>query len=184
MTLRYFLNIPTLQMPDSPIPKDLTILPMTSDDLEDVLNIERLSFPAPWSRSQFEKEIQNPFSGKFIAKIIHKGEEVVAAYIIFWVVADEAHILNIATHPDFRRRGIARALLSFTLSRLKEKGVREIFLEVRRSNAPAQKLYHDFGFKKIGIREGYYGNNNEDAIIMALEVKGQHRINLKRKDDG
>lgn len=144
---------------------------MTFDDLEDVLGIEKLSFPSPWPRSQFEKEIKNQFSNKFTAKITQDGRKTVAAYIIFWVVADEAHILNIAVHPDLRRRGIAKRLLVFTLGQLEEIGTREVFLEVRRSNVRAQRLYMGFGFKVIGVRKGYYGDNKEDAIVMALSMK-------------
>lgn len=144
---------------------------MTFDDLEDVLGIEKLSFPSPWPRAQFEKEIKNQFSNKFTAKIAHDGKKTVAAYIIFWVVADEAHILNIAVHPDFQRRGIAKRLLVFTLGQLEGIGTREVFLEVRRSNVHAQRLYMGFGFKVIGVRKGYYGDNNEDAIVMALSMK-------------
>ena len=101
-----------LEMLDTAL-KDLEILPMTIDDLEDVLNIERLSYSSPWLKSQFEKELQNQFSNKFIAKVAHDGRQETAAFIIFWVVADEAHILNIAVHPDFRRKGIAKSLLFF-----------------------------------------------------------------------
>src|SRR3989338_2354362 len=127
--------------------KDLEILPMTIDDLEDVLNIERLSYSSPWLKSQFEKELQNQFSNKFIAKVAHDGRQETAAFIIFWVVADEAHILNIAVHPDFRRKGIAKSLLFFTLNSMEERRVKEVFLEVRRSNVYAQELYKDFAFE-------------------------------------
>lgn len=144
---------------------------MTFDDLEDVLRIEKLSFPSPWPRSQFEKEIKNQFSNKFTAKIAHDGKKTVAAYIIFWVAANEAHILNIATHPDFRRRGIAKRFIVFALGRLEEAGVEEVFLEVRRSNIHAQNMYKGFGFHEIGIRKGYYGDNKEDAIVMALTLE-------------
>lgn len=163
--------------------KDLEILPMTIDDLEDVLNIERLSYSSPWLKSQFEKELQNPFSNKFIAKAAHDSRQETAAFIIFWVVADEAHILNIAVHPDFRRKGIAKSLLFFTLNSMEERGVKEVFLEVRRSNVSAQKLYKDFGFKEIGVREGYYGNNNEDAIVMALEIKGAREVDFDDEEE-
>lgn len=158
--------------------KDLEILPMTFDDLEDVLSIERLSYPSPWSRSQFEKELQNRFSNKLVAKVAHDNREVIAAFIIFWVVADEAHILNIAVRPDFRRKGIAKSLLFFTLNNLEERGVKEAFLEVRRSNSAAQSLYNYFSFKKVGVRRGYYGDNNEDAIVMALEIKRARKIDF------
>ncbi len=144
---------------------------MTFDDLGDVLGIEKLSFPSPWPRSQFEKEIKNQFSNKFVAKIAHDGGKTVVAYIIFWVVADEAHILNIAVHPDFRRQGIAKSLLVFALDRIEEMDGRGIFLEVRRSNIAAQMLYKKFGFREIGVRKGYYGDNGEDAVVMQLSTK-------------
>lgn len=158
---------------DSSAAKNPEIVPMTIDDLEDVLKIEKLSFPTPWPRSQFEKEIKNQFSNKFVAKITQGGEKTVAAYIVFWVVKDEAHILNIATHPDFRRCGIAKGLLAFALRQLEEIGTREVFLEVRRSNVPAQSMYKGFGFREIGVRKGYYGDNKEDAIVMALTIVNQ-----------
>ncbi|HAG51513.1 MAG TPA: ribosomal-protein-alanine N-acetyltransferase [Deltaproteobacteria bacterium] len=151
--------------------KNLKILPMTFASLEDVLTIERLSYLSPWSRSQFEKELQNPLSNKFIAKILHGRREVVAAFVIYWIVGEDAHILNIAVHPDFRRRGIATNLLCFTLDNLEEKRVKRVFLEVRRSNISAQRLYRCFGFREIGVREGYYGDNNEDAIVMELDME-------------
>ncbi|MBI5048717.1 MAG: ribosomal protein S18-alanine N-acetyltransferase [Deltaproteobacteria bacterium] len=136
---------------------------------------------SPWPKSQFEREIHNPSSGKFTVKIVQDGKEVVAAYIIFWVVADEAHILNIATHPEFRGRGIAKSLLVFTLSYLEEVRAREVFLEVRKSNTPAQRLYKDLGFKVIGVRKGYYGNNKEDAIVMALTLADVSLIDFEEE---
>ncbi|HLA50688.1 MAG TPA: N-acetyltransferase, partial [Thermodesulfobacteriota bacterium] len=102
-------------MLDAAILKDMGILPMTLSELEDVFSIEKLSYSSPWPISQFEKELQNPISCKFTARLIQGEKEIVAAYIIFWVVADEAHILNISTHPDFRRIGIAKSLLVFAL---------------------------------------------------------------------
>ncbi|MBI3752768.1 MAG: ribosomal protein S18-alanine N-acetyltransferase [Deltaproteobacteria bacterium] len=158
-------------MTDASIFHNLQILPMTLNDMEDVLAIEKFSFSSPWPRSQFEKEIKNPLSHQFVAKIIRDGKEIVMAYTIFWVAADEAHILNIAVHPDFRRQGIAKTLLVFALNRIEEMGGRGVFLEVRRSNIAAQRLYIKFGFREIGVRKGYYGDNREDAIVMALELE-------------
>ena len=169
-------------MTDSSSLENLEILPMTLDDLEDICRIEKLSFPSPWPRLQFEKEIQNPFSNKYTARILQDGKKIIVAYIIFWVVEGEAHILNIATHLDFRRRGIAKRLLVFALGRLEEVGVEEVFLEVRRSNVHAQKLYKDFGFKEIGIRKGYYGDNREDAIVMALALEGMPQTNFEEQE--
>lgn len=146
---------------------------MALSDIEDVFSIEKLSYSSPWPISQFENELQNPISCKFTAILIQGGKEIVASYIIFWVVADEAHILNISTHPDFRRMGIAKNLLVFAMDYMEDRNVREVFLEVRRSNVIAQKLYRGFGFKEIAVRKGYYGDNNEDAIVMALDIKDQ-----------
>jgi len=160
---------------------------MTVDDLEGVLEIERVSFPSPWPRSQFERELKNPLSYAFTAKVASpspislspegreegegEGEGLrIIGYVIFWLVGDEAHILNIAVHPGFRRRGIAKALLSFTLELLLKKGGKGVFLEVRRSNLAARRLYKGFGFKEIGVRKGYYTDNQEDAIVMGLEL--------------
>lgn len=159
-------------MPNSSVLKDLEILSMTLDELEDILKIEKLSYSSPWPRSQFEKELKNQFSNKFVAKTDQDGRKTVAAYIIFWVVAGEAHILNIAVHPDFRRKGIAKSLLVFALERLDEIGTREVFLEVRCSNIAARRLYEKFGFREIGIRRGYYGDNGEDAVVMARVMVG------------
>lgn len=147
---------------------------MTVDDLEGVLEIERVSFSNPWPRDQFERELKNPLSYAFTAKVIHPLEGkglMIIGYTIFWLVTDEAHILNIAVHPAFRRRGVAKALLRFTLELLFKKGGKEVFLEVRRSNLAARRLYKGFGFKEIGVRRGYYTDNQEDAIVMGLEME-------------
>ncbi len=139
---------------------------MAPGDLKDVLEIERLSFPEPWSRAQFEREFLNPVSCQFAACLSSEGKEKVAGYIIFWIVYGEAHILNIAVHPDFRRRGIAKGLLNYSLDLMRERGVCEVYLEVRRSNAAALNLYRSAGFEKIYIRRNYYGD--EDAVVMRL----------------
>jgi ribosomal-protein-alanine N-acetyltransferase len=89
------------------------------------------------------------------------------AYLIFWVVADEMHILNLAVHPQRRRRGLARRLLTTAMTRARELGAQVAWLEARPSNHPALKLYENFGFKEVGRRPRYYDDTQEDALLLA-----------------
>lgn len=143
---------------------------MSLDDLEEVLKIEKKSFPSPWSRDLFVRELKNRVSVLFVAKEKLKGMARLHGYICFWVVADEAHILNLAIHPSFRRLKTASFLLNHTLVYCREREVRQVFLEVRRSNRPAQALYRKFGFMIGRVRKGYYNDTGEDALVMALDL--------------
>lgn len=148
---------------------DLKIFPMSFTDLEEVMEIENLSFPQPWHKSQFKKELINPISFPFVGKILHNGKLKLISYIVFWLVSDEAHILNIAVHPEYLRRGIATELMFFSMANMQEMGAIDIFLEVRSSNVAANRLYKSLGFKDIGLRKGYY-ENGEDAMVMYYEL--------------
>jgi ribosomal-protein-alanine N-acetyltransferase len=90
--------------------------------------------------------------------------------VVAWLFVDEAHIATIATHPDFRRQGIAQKLLSHTLWHAMMEGARGSFLEVRASNVAAQDMYRKFGYVESGRRKRYYKDNDEDAILMTLET--------------
>lgn len=148
---------------------DLKIFPMSFTDLEEVMEIENLSFPRPWHKSQFKKELTNPISFSFVGKILHNGNLKLISYIVFWLISDEVHILNIAVHPEYLRRGIATELMFFSMSNMREMEATDVFLEVRSSNVAANRLYKSLGFKDIGIRKGYY-ENGEDAIVMHYEL--------------
>ncbi|MCU0693732.1 MAG: ribosomal protein S18-alanine N-acetyltransferase [Polyangiaceae bacterium] len=89
-------------------------------------------------------------------------------YILTWLVADELHVLNVATHPDFRRYGVGRALMHRALAFARNRSVRLLLLEVRRSNQPAIRLYRELGFHVTGVRRSYYADNQEDAVEMML----------------
>ena len=97
------------------------------------------------------------------------GSEAVAV-LLTWSVADELHVINVATHPEFRRRGAARALLSVALEGASRDRVRLVLLEVRRSNLAAIQLYRSLGFSTHTVRRGYYADNSEDAIEMKLSI--------------
>ena len=144
----------------------LTIRTMQESDLPSVVAIERLSFSTPWSETLFFNEI---YKQRSIPKVAVIGDRI-AGYICANHVADEGHILNLAVHPDFGRRGIANTLVENILEELKENACRFLYLEVRASNNAARKLYEGFGFSVVGTRKGYYTEPKEDAVIMMLRL--------------
>jgi ribosomal-protein-alanine N-acetyltransferase len=103
-----------------------------------------------------------------VAREAPGGEAV--ALLLVWAVADELQVINVATHPDFRRRGAARALLLDALLCAVRDGVRLVLLEVRRSNLAAIRLYRSLGFTVLAIRERYYSDDAEDAVEMMLAI--------------
>ena len=137
-------------------------------DLDEVMAIEMASFPSPWSHKLFEEEIGRTFSDAVVAVEEPGGE--VAGYTICWTVGEESHLLNIAVRPDARGRGVGRALLKECLRRAARAGARRIFLEVRPSNQQAIRIYRREGFRFVGIREGYYTDTGEDAIVFSREM--------------
>jgi len=146
-----------------------TLRLMTPADLEEVLPIERASFTMPWTRDQFEREIENPISYPYTVYVEgDEGEPRLGAYIIFWIVYGEAHILDIAVSPGLRRRGLGTWLFEQVMDMFREAYIKGAFLEVRKSNAPAIRLYKKFGFHESYERKRYYGD--EDALVMTLEL--------------
>jgi [ribosomal protein S18]-alanine N-acetyltransferase len=94
-------------------------------------------------------------------------------YILFWLLSDEIDIHNVAVHSEFRRRGIGRLLIEQVVLEARRRGSTRVTLEVRRSNLAAQKLYESIGFIPTGLRKGYYSDNGEDALAMALKLDPQ-----------
>ena len=141
---------------------------LEAGDLCGVMAIETASFPSPWSRKLFEEEIGRAFSDAVVVVEEPGGE--VAGYAICWTVGQESHLLNIAVRPDARGRGIGRALLMECLRRGAHAGASRIYLEVRPSNQQAIRMYRREGFRFVGIREGYYTDTGEDAIVFLREI--------------
>jgi ribosomal-protein-alanine N-acetyltransferase len=137
-------------------------------DVRSLWEIEKVSFTSPWSLWCFLAEYANSKSTILVAGPPPPEPWETWGYIVYWVLADEMHLLNLAVHPAQRRRGIARSLLTTALAKARDQGAAVVWLEVRPSNAAAQALYHSFGFKEIGIRPGYYADNGEDALIYAF----------------
>ena len=140
---------------------------MRENDLTDILEIEKRSFISPWTRGMFEETIESPIS---TSSVIEKNSEILG-YIMLYSVEDEAHIMNLAVHPDYRGRGYASKLITRTVLHAVMRNISEFFLEVREGNINAQRLYTKFGFKVIGRRKKYYTETNEDALVMKLSVR-------------
>jgi ribosomal-protein-alanine N-acetyltransferase len=149
---------------------EITIDFMRKVDIDQVLAIERNSFSMPWSRNLFLSEFRSPLvSTLFVSLSSTAPERIVTGYIVFWLVADEMHILNLAVESGQRRRGIARRLVLTGIRHAYAKGARRALLEVRASNMFAQKLYSSLGFTGTSVRRNYYDNPVEDAVVMTLE---------------
>lgn len=141
---------------------EIVIRRMQTNDIRDIMEIENMSFTTPWSELSFLNEIYNTNSILKVAVV----ENNVVGYICTRYVSDEGHLLNLAVHHDFRRRGIATTLLDTVEKELKEKGCRVLYLEVRVSNTDAIKFYECQGLRIVGFRRKYYTSPNEDASLM------------------
>ncbi len=136
----------------------LKIVPMTDNDLAEVVAIERASFNAPKDESIFRAD-----ENKYL--VARNGGRIVG-YVGLEKVAGETHIINMAVDPEHRRQGVGKQLIEKVLN---DKDI--FFLEVRVSNVAAQKLYEKYGFKNVGVRKNYYSDNGEDAYIMRREPR-------------
>ena len=140
------------------------IEPMRVRDLDAVLAIERVSFPTPWSRYAYLSELLENDQAHYV--VARTGDGKIAGYLGMWLILDEGHITTIAVHPAYRGRGVGRQLLAAADIIDRANGGSKITLEVRVSNYIAHGLFKKFGYVDVGIRPGYYRDNNEDAIIM------------------
>lgn len=141
----------------------LEFSPMTLVDIDDVLYIEQRSFLTPWSRQAFEGELtQNPVAFYLVGKLDGR----IVCYAGAWLIHGEAHITNIAVHPDYRGLNLGEAMCLTMLRAVAKRGMTRATLEVRVSNIVAQNLYKKLGFYPVGVRPGYYTDTSEDALIM------------------
>ncbi len=136
---------------------------LTIKDIDEILNISRLSFKTPWSRESLIKELTD---NSFARYVVAKKDGLILGYGGLWIIVDEAHVTNIAVHPEYRGTGIGNMLMDAMIDICKLELVIGITLEVRASNIAAKNLYKKFGFVQEGMRKGYYEDNNEDALIL------------------
>ncbi len=138
---------------------------MNSSHVAQIAALEKLCFSDPWS----EKSVASELDNKLAFWLVATEGDTVAGYIGSQTVMDETDMMNVAVHPDFRRQGIAEALVNALVENLKKMGSHCLTLEVRASNAPAIALYEKLGFHEIGRRRNYYRNPREDALILRKE---------------
>ncbi|CDQ20356.1 [SSU ribosomal protein S18P]-alanine acetyltransferase [Halobacillus karajensis] len=141
---------------------------MTIDDVEGVMAVEEASFAVPWSADTFHKEIDdNPYAHYYVVE----KEGRIIGYCGLWLIIDEAHITNIAIHPEQRGNKYGERLFRHTCKEAIEHGAIQLSLEVRVSNTAAQHMYRKFGMVPGGIRKRYYTDNGEDALVMWVGLK-------------
>lgn len=167
---------------------------MTEADVADVLAIETASFRESRPRlprsgdpkgrldaAQLREELARPWARLWVARGRPRdGTPNVVGFLLAWHVADELHILDVATHPELRRKGYGRSLMTTSLAYAKEQHIRHLLLEVRKSNQGAIRLYRDVGFFAMGVRKRYYADD-EDAVEMVAVLDEQGAI--ERRDD-
>ena len=148
---------------------DFRLVRLTEADLDLVVDIENLVYARPWTKAQFRGEFARSFTLALGLKTLPEFSSglppVLAAYCFFWQLGPEAHLLNLAVRPEYRRRGLARRLMRAMLALGREAGIGTFFLEVRSTNFEAQTLYRSLGFEVTGRRPAYY-EDGEDAQLM------------------
>jgi len=160
----------TIMMLKKSISANIILKPMNESDLDPVVEIEQLSFPCPWSKGMFLSEFhKRPYSRSYIAEEKSSGKLV--GYVLFSLIFEELHILNLAVHPACRRKGIGDSLISFVLGIGRDQQTAKVLLEVRVSNNPALALYQKFGFREVGIRRDYYFKPKENALLLQFDFE-------------
>ena len=131
---------------------------------------------AQWHVEDYRQLADDSCGMVLAAELVGASPQELVGFAAFHRVADQAELRNLAVAPQRQRRGIARALLQSGISKLREAGARRIFLEVRPSNRAALELYASLGFRLVSIREGYYQNPPEQALVMALDIIENHGL--------
>ena len=142
-----------------------TLRRMIPGDLPAIVDIERVSFPSPWSLASFERELATAWSVPVVAVEPAPGGARLVGYACAWNVADEVQLLNVAVHPGRRRSGIGCVLVRWVQEHAVARRARAVILEVRVANVPARRLYARLGFRMTALRRSYYGAG-QDGMLM------------------
>ncbi len=137
---------------------------MKREDIPDIMILEKELFSTAWEEEMFLEEIEKQYA--YVLEIKDK----IMGYICGWKLLDEFNITNIAIAADFQRKGFAKTLVRFLMSKLLDEKCFKFFLEVRESNNSAKKLYKKMGFSLIGSRKNYYHSPDEDALIFGIDL--------------
>jgi len=148
--------------------QDVILRAVRPEEILQVLAVENAAFDDPWSVEVFEAELRHSWSHCLVAE--DRETSALLGHAVFWLVADEVHLLNLAVHPDARSQKLGRRLLGEVLQAARSNRARFITVEVRSSNTIARSLYGSAGFKQVGMRPRYYANDGEDAVIMLYDL--------------
>jgi ribosomal-protein-alanine N-acetyltransferase len=146
---------------------------MQLEDVPAVHEIEQLSFRTPWPAHAFEQELRGNRLARYL---VARAGDTVVGFAGVWLMVDDAHVTTFGVHPDWRRQGIGRQLLLNLYELSVALRARQMTLEVRVSNTPAQALYRSFGFEIVGRRPHYYTDDGEDALVMTTPELGDPRL--------
>ncbi|HSJ25210.1 MAG TPA: ribosomal protein S18-alanine N-acetyltransferase [Longimicrobiales bacterium] len=152
---------------------DVALRPMAASDLPTVMRIEKESYSVPWSESTFRGLLRR----RDAELIVAEADSAVVGYAVYWTVLDQSELGNVAVAPAWRGRGIGDMLVAEVVRRAGQAGVREVFLEVRPSNAAARRLYERFGFAQVGRRRNYYQSPVEDALVLRRPLRAGLPLN-------
>jgi ribosomal-protein-alanine N-acetyltransferase len=150
-------------------PKNLSLLWASPDRADEIAALHAQLFDPAWDAASISESIEHPASASFIAQV--RDPRLLAGFIIGRIAADEAEILSIGVAPEWQRRGVGRKMVEGLVRAARRAEVKRLFLEVATDNTPAVALYKGLGFKKAGMRNGYYeraGGEKADAVILAL----------------
>lgn len=148
---------------------DVTVSPISVDEIESILILDLLCFGGLWSIDSYRRELttdNSHFLGVYIAKPIEPATSGLIGFGCFWAILDEAHITLLGIHPQYQRQGLGQLLLCALLDKARSIKMARATLEVRASNAGAIQLYEKYGFGTAGRRKKYYQDTGEDGIIM------------------
>ena len=155
--------------PDAPELTKLVLKRATPADLPDVVALERACYGDPWPASAFASLPENDRVFFSVARV----ERRLMGYVVAWYVMDEGELANLAVAPGDRGQGIGRTLLDAMLEDAASRGTKQVYLEVRDSNAAARQLYTSRGFEEVGRRKQYYRSPTEDALILRRSLKSK-----------
>ncbi|MFO0009172.1 MAG: ribosomal protein S18-alanine N-acetyltransferase [Betaproteobacteria bacterium] len=149
-------------------PSEERFVPMTAADLDDVLSVENEVYPFPWTRANFVDSMR----AGYCCWTLRDSSGALLSYSVVMLVLDEAHLLNLSVASNAHRLGYGWRMLEFMAQLARDHGARNLMLEVRPSNTPAQRLYRRYGFERIGVRRGYYPSHGgrEDALVMRIAL--------------
>lgn len=142
---------------------------MRTEDVDDVINVERAAYARGWPRTAFERELTQNAMARYLTVRDGAAAPGIVGFGGLWLMVDEAHIVTVAVLPGSRRRGYGRLIVHGLVALAASSGMTSATLEVRVSNAAARALYAEYGFYEVGLRKRYYSDNHEDALIMTTE---------------